>query len=367
MAADAGASGSSPLFRSLHLDHVELCVTDLESSSGELVGQYGFAVTADNEGEAGQTGARSRLLEQGRIRIVLTQGLAPEHRASAYVAQHGDGVGTLGLGVADAAAAFDEAVRRGASPRSEPERRDGFVTAAIGGFGDVQHVLLQRPDGAAATPLPGFRPVSRPAPADGPRLTSMDHFAVCLEAGTLDATCAYYAQVLDFSVIFEEDIEVGSQAMISKVVQSASGDITLTLIEPDTRRDPGQIDEFLKNHGSVGVQHIAFSTDDIVRSVGTMAAAGVGFLETPSAYYRLLEERSMPRRHSIPALRDLNILMDEDHDGQLFQIFTRSVHSRRTLFMEVIERFGARTFGSNNIRALYEAVQLGRDAEESRG
>jgi 4-hydroxymandelate synthase len=367
VAVDTSISANSPLFGSLHLDHVELCVTDLESSTQDMVCQYGFAVTADNDGEAEQAGARSRLLEQGRIRIVLTQGLAPEHRASVYVAQHGDGVGTLGFGVADAAAAFDEAVRRGAPPQSEPERRDGFVTAAIAGLGDVQHVLLQRPDGGGDSPMPGLRPVSRRTPAAGPRLTAMDHFAICLEAGTLDATCAYYTRVLDFSVIFEEEIEVGSQAMLSKAVQSGSGDITLTLIEPDTRRDPGQIDEFLKNHGSVGVQHIALSTDDIVWSVGTMAAAGVGFLQTPSAYYRLLEERATLRRHSISALQELNILMDEDHDGQLFQIFTRSVHPRRTIFLEIIERFGARTFGSNNIRALYEAVQLERDAAESQG
>jgi 4-hydroxymandelate synthase len=154
---------------------------------------------------------------------------------------------------------------------------------------------------------------------------------------------------------------VGDQAMNSKVVQSRSREVTLTLIEPDTSRTPGQIDRFLKNHGGPGVQHVAFRSLNIVRSVRTMRSNGAEFLKTPSAYYRLLADRLELSRYTAADLGELGILADEDHAGQLFQIFTRSTHPRGTVFVEVIERLGATTFGSGNIRALYEAVEAEQD------
>lgn len=161
-------------------------------------------------------------------------------------------------------------------------------------------------------------------------------------------------------MIFTEYITVGTQAMDSQVVQSSSGAITLTLLEPDTSRDPGQLDEFVKNFGGGGVQHVAFTSDDIVGSVRRMGAHGTEFLKTPPAYYRLLAERMQPNGHSIEDLLATNVLADEDQNGQLFQLFARSVLPRNTLFFEVIERVGARTFGTRNISSLYEAVEMER-------
>jgi 4-hydroxymandelate synthase len=174
----------------------------------------------------------------------------------------------------------------------------------------------------------------------------------------------FYERVLDFTMTFGERIVVGSQAIEAKAVQSGSGAVTLTLIEPDVSQDPGQIDEFLKNHGGAGVQHIAFTTDDIVRTVGSIASRGVEFLTAPDTYYTLLEERLEVVGHTTEDLRSLDLLVDEDHEGMLFQIFARSVHPRNTLFLEVIERLGANTFGGGNIKALYEAVELQRSNEE---
>jgi 4-hydroxymandelate synthase len=191
-------------------------------------------------------------------------------------------------------------------------------------------------------------------------LHDLDHFAVCLEPGQLDSTVQFYEQVLDFRMIFVERITVGSQAMNSKVVQSVSGQVTLTLIEPDTVGEPGQIDDFVRDHGGAGVQHLAFSTNDIVRAVGTLRDRGLKFLTTPDSYYELLSRRLQLAAHGTRELHELNVLVDEDHDGQLFQIFTRSTHPRRTMFFEIIERLGARTFGSGNIKALYEAVEAER-------
>jgi len=166
--------------------------------------------------------------------------------------------------------------------------------------------------------------------------------------------------VLGFRRIFDEHIVVGAQAMNSIVVQSRSGSVTFTILEPDAAADSGQIDEFLRGHGGAGVQHIAFETDDAVRTVRALADRGVGFLHTPAAYYEQLARRVAVRRHDVADLQKLSLLVDCDHDGQLFQIFTACTHPRGTLFFEIVERLGAKTFGTSNIKALYEAVQAER-------
>jgi len=186
------------------------------------------------------------------------------------------------------------------------------------------------------------------------------HFAVVVEPGQIDATVDFYRQALDFDLTLAERIVTGDQAMYIKVVQSKSRAVTLTLIESDPAAEAGHVDDFLKDHGGAGVQHMALSTGDILASVGQIGDNGIELLSTPDAYYTLLAERVQPDRHSVEELRALNILLDEDHDGQLYQIFAKSVHPRNTIFLEIIERAGASTFGSSNIKSLYEAVETQR-------
>lgn len=349
------------VFSEMSVDHIELYVENVEASRKWLVDGYGFQVYSESD----EPGAGSVEIGRRRIRLVLTEPRTEEHPGAAFIEKHGDGVADIALRVADAAQAFHEAVRRGARPVSEPVERAGVVTATIRGFGDVSHTFVQRARQDEGHLLPSPSPVDAPAPPIDPGLGEVDHFAVCLEAGRLDPTVEFYEKVLGFKQIFTERIVVGSQAMYSKVVQSSSGAVTLTLIEPDVSRAPGQIDDFLKNHGGAGVQHIAFTSADIVQAVESVRARGVEFLSTPAAYYGLLAERLQLVRHSVDRLQDLNILVDEDHEGQLFQIFSRSVHPRNTLFLELIERVGARTFGSGNIKALYEAVELQRAKDQA--
>lgn len=354
-------------FDDMTVDHVEFFVEDISTQLDWLVGGLGLAVHAKGVREPG---AGSVGLGGGRIHLVLTQPLAGGHPAGGYVERHGDGVADIALGVADATAAFEEAARRGARPVASPAERDGVVTATIGGFGDVTHTFVQRREGVDERTLPGLTPAAPAVPATATGLDSVDHFAVCVEAGRLDETVEFYRRVLDFDLTFTERIVVGDQAIVTKAVQSGSRAVTLTLIEPDPAQQPGQIDAFLKNHDGAGVQHIAFTTGDIVGTVGSIAARGVEFLTTPGTYYTLLRERVRVERHPIDELRRLGVLVDEDHDGMLFQIFARSVHPRDTLFIEVIERLGAQTFGGGNIKALYEAVRLqqtGPDTGEENG
>ncbi|MER7272967.1 4-hydroxyphenylpyruvate dioxygenase [Dactylosporangium sp. NPDC000244] len=343
-------------------DHVELYVGDARAAAAQLCAQYGFRVYGQGGPETGLTGQRSVLLGQRDIRILLTSGLSGGHRASRYVAQHGDGVAIVAFGCSDARAAFAEAVAAGATPIEEPRTvshgGSTVVIAEVSGFGDVTHRLIQR-DRTDPQFLPGLidMPAGATVPAEGDLLHEIDHAAVCLPAGELDSTVAYYERVFGFAMIFQEYIEVGEQGMQSKVVQSPSGGVTFTLIQPDISRRAGQIDDFLAWHEGAGVQHLALSTHDIVAAVRTLGERGVEFAQTPGSYYDMLAARLGETDVPVEDLRPLGILVDRDHWGQMYQIFAKSTHIRRTYFNELIDRHGARTFGTSNIPALYAAKE----------
>jgi 4-hydroxymandelate synthase len=188
-------------------------------------------------------------------------------------------------------------------------------------------------------------------------LRAVDHLAVCLAAGDLPGTVDHYQKVFGLAPVFQERVTVGRQAMNSTVVQSPDGAITVTLLEPDARLDPGQIDGFLARHGGAGVQHVAFLTDDIVGAVQALGAGGTRFLATPSSYYDAVADRLGPTTADLEQLRRHDVLIDRDPWGEILQVFTDSMHVRRTYFTEIIERRGAKSFGSGNVKALYEAVR----------
>lgn len=343
-------------FDDLVLDHVGFYVSDLAETRRWWTDSFGFSVYAKSNDAVG--------LGSNQIHLVLTEP-GEGHPGAEYLAKHGDGVSDIAMRTADATAAYEEAVARGATSVSPPTRHGDLVTATVLGFGDVAHTFVQRADGADERALPGFHPVPVGAGPSTYSLGEVDHFAVCVEYGTIDATVEFYKNVLDFELIFVERLEIGAQAMTTKVVQSRSGSVTFTLIEPDVTREQGHIQEFLNDHVGPGVQHIAFTTDNIVEAVGAVKNNGIEFLGTPDMYYRLLPERVELARYTVDELKHFSVLVDEDHDGQLYQIFTKSVHPRHTIFMELIERLGASTFGSGNIASLYEAVELERQRAEA--
>jgi 4-hydroxymandelate synthase len=348
----------------ISIDYLEMYVENLERAAFAWVDKYAFTVV----GTGGSAEHRSLALRHGEITLVLTQATSDRHPASTYVLNHGDGVADIALRTGDVAATFRAAVAGGAEVVREPARHAGggpAVTATIGGFRDVVHTLVQRFPGEDPGLPVGFRGALRP---DGDRpddvgLLGVDHIAVCVDPGGIGPAAEHYRRILGFRDVFEERIVVGDQVMESTVVQSRSGAVTLTLIEPDTTAEPGQIDEFLKSHQGAGVQHVAFSARDAVRAVRVLTRRGVPFLTTPGAYYDLLGDRVALPPSKVESMRATGVLVDEDHTGQLFQIFTASEHRRHTLFFEIIERQGARTFGSANIKALYEAVELERTGQ----
>lgn len=342
------------------IDYVEFYVEDIERSLAWLVDGYGFEVRAQS---ASASGTRSVNVGQGGIDLFLTAS-SQDHPARDYAERHGDGVGDIGIRVPDAAAAYAEAVRRGARPVAAPHTRGAVTTATVVGFGDVTHTFVQRAHGSTAAGVRGLAAVPGRGPAPGSGLLKVDHFAACVEPGQLDETVEYYLRTLDFDLTLTERIVTGDQGMVIKVVQSKSRAVTFTLIEADTTMAMGQIDRFLKEHDGAGVQHMAFSTSDILTTVRRLADHGIELLTTPAAYYSALADRVQQDRHPVEDLRELNILVDEDHDGQLFQIFAKSVHPRNTIFLEIIERAGATSFGSSNIRHLYDSVKAQQEAGE---
>ena len=326
--------------------YAEFRVEDVPKAADQLVSGFGFRQTEDVVAGSGA------LLVHGGVRLVLLPAAESGGSAADYVVRHGDGVSAIAVVCDDPRAALAEAGARGARVLSDAdcviEVFDDFALRFVG------------PGDPLLAP--------RPAP-DGPegpegRFEAIDHFALCVPAGAMAPTVEFCEKVLGLRRIFGDFIEVGAQAMDSVVVQSESGEVTFTLLEPCTEREPGQIDAFLAAHGGPGVQHVALRTGDIASAVRGLGARGVQFLTTPAAYYDELNRRLGQTGLPIEVLRELHVLVDQDHGGRLFQIFTRSVHPRGTYFFELIERRGASSFGTANITALYEAIERQQAASD---
>lgn len=349
------------------IDHIEFYVEDAEETARRLCDAFGFRVCGEGSPHTGLADCRSLLLRQRDMTLLVTSALSESHPAAGYVKRHGDGVAVIAVVVDDAQEAFHEATGNGAVPVSPPAAMGTesvpVIFASVAGFGDVAHRFVSR--GVAGGPFAprGYRQDT--ARVDGGLLKTVDHIAVCVPAGELTVTVRRYQNVFGFAETFEERILVGSQAMDSKVVQNASRTVTLTLLEPDTTREPGQIDQFIGSHGGAGVQHLAFLADDITVAVREISTRGMRFLHTPASYYDVLTDRIGELDVPVDTLRELSILADRDRWGLLLQIFTESQHPRGTLFYELIERRGARTFGSNNIKALYEALERQQADDQS--
>lgn len=354
------------------VDHVEFYVGDADQTAQYLCQAFGFHRYGRGGPQTGLAGKQSLLLGQAGVRLLVTSALVADHPVARFVQRHGDGLAVVGLRTEDAAAAFAAAVRAGASPVTEPKawgQPDATVVAGtVSGPGSVTHRLIQRPASGAGDFLPsGIEPLPPPDPQlDGGLLDSIDHVALCVPAGTLDATVEYYQDVLGLSEIFQERIEVGDQVMESKVVQSLSREATFTIVSPDPATRTGQLHDFLRSNDGAGVQHLAVSTGDITTAVSTFREHGVRFLSTPDSYYETVAARLGAISIPIDAIRAGDILVDRDHWGEMFQIFTEPPFERRTFFFELIERHGALTFGTNNIRALYEAKERAMAAPKAR-
>ena len=345
-------------------DHVELWVGNAKQAAYFYEHGLGFTTTAYAGPETGVRDRASYVLEQGEIRLVVTSGLRADSEVAQFACRHGDGGKTIALQVPSAAEAYRQAVQRGARGIEEPRWvEDDFgrvELSAIGTYGDVIHLLVNRHEYAGPF-LPGYvSSTDNGHVGDGVGLMALDHVVGNVELGRMDHWVGFYERVFGMTNIVhfgDDQIQTEYSALMSKVMADGSGKIKFPINEPAEGKRKSQIEEYLEfNHGP-GVQHIALQSEDIVRTVAAMKERGVLFLDTPDAYYEEVEGRVGEIGEDYSDLERLKILADRDEDGYLLQIFTKTAQDRPTVFFEVIERHGATTFGEGNFKALFESIE----------
>lgn len=343
-------------------DYIELYVGNAKQSALYYRAAFGFQLLGYRGPETGVRDRASYLLQQDKIRIVLTTPIEDGPIAD-HVRLHGDGVKDLAFWVDDARDAYAKAIERGAESEHPPEvlkDADGeVVIAAIKTYGDTIHSIVERRNYRGFF-LPGFVAVTPEFAPPPVGLKYVDHCVGNVELGKMNAWVDFYAHVLGFFNLLtfdDKDISTEYSALMSKVMSNGNGRIKFPINEPATGKKKSQIQEYLDFYRGPGVQHIAVATDDIVGTVRALKARGVEFLTTPTTYYDTLQARVGTIDEPLDALKELGILADRDDEGYLLQIFTRPVQDRPTLFFEIIQRKGAKGFGKGNFQALFESIE----------
>jgi 4-hydroxyphenylpyruvate dioxygenase len=349
------------------IDHVRFFVGNARQSAFFYRNAFGFDVIAYAGLETKVRHEAGYVLKQGEIAFVLTSPLGKEHPESQRLIAHGDGVMDIALDVPDVTVAFEAAVARGARAVSGPQALEDefgvFETATIHAYGDTTHSFINR-DRYRGVFAPGFKPIDperySPRTARPVGLAAIDHIVGNVEEGKMNEWVEFYRKILGFKQLIsfdDKDISTEYSALMSKVVQNGTGRIKFPINEPAQGKRKSQIDEYLQYYGGPGVQHIALITGDIVKTVRAMRDNDVSFLRVPLTYYDDLQERVGPIREDLKELAELGILVDKDDEGYMLQIFTKPVADRPTLFFEVIQRRGSKSFGKGNFKALFEAIE----------
>jgi 4-hydroxyphenylpyruvate dioxygenase len=350
------------------IDHVEFYVGNAAQAAFYFTRAYGFTETAYSGLETGHRGRRSHVLEQGRIRFVLTGTLEGGDEISEHHARHGDGVHKIALSVPDAAAAYEHAVAHGArgvdTPHWEEDEHGRVQLSSVQTYGDTLHLFVQREDYRGPF-LPGFEKRDEASrDPDTLLLMAIDHIVGNVELGHMQEWVSYYERVFGMTEMIhfsDEAISTEYSALMSKVVTDGSGRIKFPINEPAEGKRKSQIEEYIDFYKGAGAQHIAMATRDIVSCVGRLRDRGVEFLSIPEEYYDEVPARIGEIKEDIADLRRLGILVDRDDEGYLLQIFTKPIGDRPTVFFEIIERHGARGFGEGNFKALFEAIEREQD------
>lgn len=342
-------------------DFIEFYVGNAKQASYYYHKGFGFDVVAYKGLETGSRDQASYVLRQKNVSLVLTTGLNPDSKIGKHVLQHGDGVKNIGFRVKDAQKAYETAISRGAVSVQEPtttEDDDGkLISATVRTYGSTVHSFIQRADYKGAF-APGFQSVSKKGDSTG--LLIVDHIVGNVERERMEHWVEFYQKIFGFYVYqyFDaKDISTQYSALVSKVMANKSGSIKLPINEPAPAARKSQIQEYLDYYTAGGVQHIAISTADIIKTVGELHKRGVEFLTVPRAYYDALPERVGKIDEDIEELYKLGILVDRESEGYLLQIFTKPVEDRPTLFFEIIQRKGAKGFGKGNFKALFESIE----------
>ena len=350
-------------FPILGTDYIEFYVGNAKQAAHYYQTAFGFEWVAYKGPETGNRDFCSYVLQQDKIRFILTSALRADHEIAQHVLKHGDGVKALALWVDDARQAYHTALERGAEPAFEPfqiEDKEGTVVmAGIKTYGDTIHTLVERKNYQGVF-MPGYQSRKSLLEVKSTGLKYVDHCVGNVELGQMNKWVKFYQDVLGFKLLItfdDKDISTEYTALMSKVVSNGSGYVKFPINEPAKGRKKSQIEEYVEFYQGAGVQHIAIETDNILKTVDQLRKNGVDFLYVPENYYETISERVGSIDEDLEEIKRLNILVDRDEDGYLLQIFTKPVQDRPTVFFEIIQRRGARSFGKGNFKALFEAIE----------
>ncbi|MBK8141945.1 MAG: 4-hydroxyphenylpyruvate dioxygenase [Chitinophagaceae bacterium] len=350
-------------------DYVEFYVGNAKQAAHYYMSAFGFQALAYAGPETGVKDRASYAVRQHKLTFVLTTPLRTDNPIADHVYRHGDGVKALSLRVPDATSAWEETTKRGAKSYMEPTRlkdNDGeVVMSGIHTYGDTIHLFIERKNYNGAF-MPGYRPWNNPyfKPADT-GLLYVDHCVGNVGWNQMNPWVKFYEEVMGFKNILsfdDEDISTEYSALMSKVMSSGNGFVKFPINEPAEGKKKSQVEEYLEFYNGEGCQHVAMATNDIVKTVSDLQSRGVEFLKVPTSYYDDLLDRVGHIDEDLAPLRELGILVDRDNEGYLLQLFSKPVEDRPTLFFEIIQRKGAKSFGKGNFKALFEAIEREQEA-----
>ncbi|WBU90432.1 4-hydroxyphenylpyruvate dioxygenase [Cellulophaga omnivescoria] len=354
----------------LGTDYVELYVGNAKQAAHYYMSAWGFQPLAYAGLETGLKDRVSYVIEQGKIRLVLTSPLNSGGDINRHIDAHGDGVKTVALWVDDATKSYNETTSRGAEsyfePKKEEDENGEVIFSGIHTYGETVHVFVERSNYKGVF-LPGYKawnPHYKPADTG---LKYIDHMVGNVGWNEMNKWCEFYAKVMGFAQLVsfdDKDISTEYTALMSKVMSNGNGRIKFPINEPAEGRKKSQIEEYIDFYNGAGVQHMALATDNIIETVTALRDRGVEFLTVPGSYYEDVLDRVGEIDEDLAPLRDLGILIDRDDEGYLLQIFTKPILDRPTMFIEIIQRKGAKSFGKGNFKALFEAIER---EQESRG
>ena len=344
-------------------DFVELYVGNAKQAAHYYKTAFGFQSLAYAGLETGLKDRVSYVLQQGKIRLILTTSFDKDNEISNHVRVHGDGVKYIALWVDDARLAYEETIKRGATSFLEPtviKDKDGeIVKSGIHTYGDTVHLFIERKNYTGVF-MPGYAAWKSEYNPTDKGFKYIDHMVGNVELGGMNKWAKFYEEVMGFANLItfdDKDISTNYTALMSKVMTNGNGRIKFPINEPAQGLKKSQIEEYLDFYNGPGCQHIAIATDNIVESVREMRKSGVEFLHVPGEYYDTVKNRVGEIEEELSKLKELGIMVDRDEDGYLLQIFTKPVEDRPTLFFEIIQRKGANSFGKGNFKALFESIE----------
>ena len=347
----------------LGTDYVELYVGNAKQAAYYYISAWGFQPLAYCGLETGVKDRVSYVLQQDKIRLVLTSALQPDGPVNAHVNAHGDGVKVIALWVDDATKSWEETTSRGGEscmrPETHVDENGSVIMSGIHTYGETLHVFVERKNYNGIF-LPGYKAWNPSYKAPEVGLKFIDHMVGNVGWNEMNKWCEFYAKVMGFAQLVsfdDKDISTDYTALMSKVMSNGNGRIKFPINEPASGKKKSQIEEYIDFYHGAGVQHIAVATDNILETVTALKARGVEFLYVPETYYDDVLDRVGKIDEDLEPLKKLGILIDRDDEGYLLQLFTKPVLDRPTMFFEIIQRKGAKSFGKGNFKALFEAIE----------